>query len=183
MRRSIRGVLGLLGVGLALAGRPAIGAEGDLKVGDKAPAFSLQGTDGKTYSLDQFKGKKAVVVAWFPKADTPGCTRECKSIRDHSEALKGLNIAYFTASVDKVEDNKKFVDKYELGFPILSDPDKSVAKAYGVVHPGRPVAERWTFYIDKEGVIKAIDKGVQQRTQTAGQDIAAKVKELGLTGE
>src|SRR3954462_9177211 len=95
MKRSYWGVLGLLGLGLALAGRPSFAADEELKVGDKAPAFSLEGSDGKTYSLDQFKGKKAVILAWFPKADTPGCTKECKSIRDSSESLKGLGIAYF----------------------------------------------------------------------------------------
>lgn len=170
-----------LGLGLVLSGGAARAAEGDLKVGDKAPAFSLEGTDGKTYSLDDFKGKKAVVIAWYPKADTPGCTLECKSLRENSAALKPLSIAYFTASVDTVEANKKFSDKLGLDYPILSDPTKSVAKAYGVVHEGRPVAERWTFYIGKDGLIKAVDKKIN--TRQAGSDIAVKVKELGLSGE
>ncbi len=182
MKRFCWRMLGVLSVGvLCLA--TARAAEGDLKVGDKAPAFSLEGTDGKTYSLADFKGKQAVVLAWFPKADTPGCTKECKSISADGANLKKLNFAYFTASVDKVEANKKFVEKYDLNFPILSDPTKKVAEAYGVVHPGRPVAERWTFYIDKEGIIKKIDKDVQPRTTTAGPDIAKNVKELGLAGE
>ncbi len=182
MSRSSWGILAVLGVSLALFARPATAAEGELKVGDKAPAFSLQGSDGKTYSLDDFKGKQAVVLAWFPKAFTGGCTKECKSIRANSEALKGLKIAYFTASVDTPDYNKKFAESLDLDYPILSDPEKSVAKAYGVVHEKRAVPERWTFYIDKDGVIKAIDKGVQQRTEKAGEDIAAKVKELGLAG-
>jgi peroxiredoxin Q/BCP len=179
MNRMVWCVLGVLAVGvLGLAG--AAGAD-DLKVGDKAPAFSLMGTDGKTYSLDQFKGKKAVVIAWFPKADTPGCTAECKSFRENSDTLKPLNVAYFTASVDKVEDNKKFATKLGLDYPILSDPDKGVATVYGVVHGDRKVAERWTFYIDKEGTIKAIDKKIN--TKQAGVDLASKIKELGLSGE
>lgn len=161
---------------IAAAGVSAAAAE--LKVGDKAPPFSLQGTDGKTYSLDQFKGKQAVVIAWFPKADTPGCTAECKSLRENSAALKPLNVAYFTASVDTPEDNKKFANKLGLDYPILSDPDKSVAEAYGVVNPMRKVANRWTFYIDKDGTIREIDKKIM--TKTAGPDVAAKVKQLGL---
>jgi len=167
-----------LALALALvASAPVRAAE--LKVGDKAPPFSLVGTDGKTYSLDDFKGKKAVVLAWFPKADTPGCTAECKSIHANSEALKPLNVAYFTASVDKPEDNKKFSEKFGFGFPILSDPDKSVAQAYGVLQPPRPnYATRWTFYIDKDGIIREIDKKI--RTAQAGEDVAAKVKSLGL---
>ncbi len=170
-----------LGLGLVLAAGAARGAEGDLKVGDKAPAFSLEGTDGKTYSLDQFKGKKAVVIAWFPKADTPGCTRECKSLKANGDSLRPLNVAYFTASVDTVAANKKFAEKLGLDYPILSDPDKSVATAYGVVHPGRPVAERWTFYVDKDGNLKEIDKKIN--VDKAGTDVASKVKELGLASE
>ena len=65
-----------------------------------------------------------------------------------------------------------------LDYPILSDPDQAVAKAYGVVHQGRAVPERWTFYIDKEGVIRAVDKSV--KTGQAGSDVAAKLKELGV---
>jgi peroxiredoxin Q/BCP len=163
----------------ALALAPRTNAE-DLKVGDKAPDFTLPGSDGKTYTLADFKGKQAVVIAWFPKAFTGGCTKECKSIHENADKLKPLHVAYFTASVDTPEQNRKFAESLALDYPILSDPDKKVAEAYCVVHEGRALAERWTFYIDKEGVIKEIDKGVQKRTEQAGQDIAQKVKELGL---
>jgi thioredoxin-dependent peroxiredoxin len=162
---------------VVVAGVSALAEE--LKAGDKAPPFSLQGTDGKTYSLDQFKGKKGVVIAWFPKAATKGCTIECKSLREHSAALKPLGVAYFTASVDTPEDNKKFADDLGLDYPILSDPTKSVAEAYGVMNPTRKVAQRWTFYIDKDGVIKAVDKKIN--VATAGPDVAAKVKALGMS--
>ena len=167
-----------LGIGLPLV---AGAAAADLKVGDKAPDFSMQGSDGKTYTLEQFKGKSGVVIAWFPKAMTEGCTNECKSFRANSKTLKDLNVAYFTASVDKPEDNKKFSDTYDLDYPILSDPDKTVANAYGVMMPGRPVANRWTFYIDKDGIIKEIDKKIN--VATAGEDVATKVKSLGLAGK
>src|SRR5438093_1553104 len=81
-------------------------------------------------------------------------TKECKSLHENAEKLKPLHVAYFTASVDAPEQNKKFAESLQLDYPILSDPDKTVATAYGVVHEGRPVAERWTFYIDKEGIIR-----------------------------
>ena len=155
----------------------------DLKVGDKAPDFALQGSDGKEYKLSDFKGKQAVVLAWFPKAFTPGCTKECKSLHENAAKLKPLGVAYFTASVDTPDQNKKFAESLSLDYPILSDPTKATAIAYGVVHEGRPVAERWTFYIDKDGVIREIDKGVQKRTEQAGEDVAAKVKELKLAKE
>lgn len=163
---------------IALASTAPGSAAEPPKVGDKAPAFELKGSDGKTHKLDDFKGKQAVVIAWFPKAFTGGCTAECKSLRAASESLKPLGVAYFTASTDDAETNTKFAKSLELDYPILSDPDQGVAKAYGVVHEGRQVPERWTFYIDKDGIIKEIDKGV--KTAQAGPDVAAKLKELGL---
>jgi thioredoxin-dependent peroxiredoxin len=150
----------------------------ELKVGDPAPGFSLKGSDGMTYKLADFKGKQGVVVAWFPKAFTGGCTAECKSFKENSAALKGLNVAYFTASCDDADTNKKFAESLSVDYPILSDPTKSIATAYGVVHPGRDVPERWTFYIKKDGTIAHVDK--QVNTKNAGVDLAAKVKELGL---
>ena len=152
-------------------------AAAELKVGDPAPSFSLKGSDGKTYTLDQFKGKSAVVIAWFPKAFTGGCTKECKSLRENSKALHDLKAAYFTASVDTPEENERFAKSLDLDYPILSDPEKSVATDYGVLN-ARGMANRWTFYIDKDGVIKEIDKKVN--APQAGPDIAAKLKELKL---
>src|SRR5438105_3289602 len=166
MTRWFRSIVILLGVSMTVAVAFAVrAADKELKVGDKAPDFSLPGSDGKTYKLSDFQGKQAVVLAWFPKAFTGGCTKECKSIHENAEKLKPLHVAYFTASVDTPEQNKKFAESLSLDYPILSDPDKKVAEAYGVVHEGRAVAERWTFYIDKDGVIKEIDKGVQKRTE------------------
>jgi thioredoxin-dependent peroxiredoxin len=170
-----------LGIGLVLVGGAGSARAEELKVGDKAPAFELKGSDGKTYTLDQFKGKSAVVIAWFPKAFTGGCTKECKSLRANSEALHKLDVAYFTASVDTPEENKKFAESLDLDYPILSDPDKSVAKAYGVLMTARPLANRWTFYIDKDGIIKEIDKTV--KPDNAGADVASKVKDLGLSSK
>ena len=79
-----------------------------LEVGDKAPDFSLEATDGKTYSLQQFVNKEAVVIAWYPRAFTSGCTIECKSLAQNGHLLKDLEVTYFMASVDPIEDNIKF---------------------------------------------------------------------------
>ena len=167
----------LCGLGLAISvASHAVAAE--LKVGDPAPDFSMKGTDGKTYTLDSFKGKSGFVVAWFPKAFTGGCTAECKSFKENSATIKKLGVPYFTASVDTPAYNKKFAESLDLDYPILSDPDKTVAKAYGVLRPDGGVSNRWTFYVDKNGVIKEIDKKVN--TKQAGTDLASKVHELGL---
>jgi peroxiredoxin Q/BCP len=178
MLRIVGRKMAFLGLGVFAIFLIAGAVADELKAGDKAPEFSLEASDGKTYTLEQFKGKSAVVIAWFPKAFTKGCTKECKSLRENSKALKDLKIAYFTASVDTAEENTKFAKSLDLDYPILSDPDKKVANAYGVMNPERGVARRWTFYIDKEGVIKSIDKDI--KVEKAGEDVAAKTKELGL---
>jgi peroxiredoxin Q/BCP len=102
-----------------------------LKVGDKAPAFSLLDQEGKKVSLSDFKGKK-LLLYFYPKADTPGCTKQACSIRDASKELKIYGAAAVGISPDEPARQKKFDNKYSLGFPLLSDPDNKVAKAYGV---------------------------------------------------
>jgi peroxiredoxin Q/BCP len=181
------GVAAVLVAGLAAPG-PV-----ELKVGDMAPDFSLPGTDGKTHTLSEYRGKQAVVVAWFPKAFTQGCTIECKSLAENGDKIRMYDVAYFMASVDSVEDNTKFakatsvtlqgrgggpatvVDKKEADFPLLADPTKAVATKYGVLMPAG-LANRWTFYIDKTGKIAHIEK--QVRPATSAEDMIAKLAEL-----
>jgi peroxiredoxin Q/BCP len=148
-----------------------------LKVGDNAPDFEMKGSDGKTYKLSDFKGKKPVVIAWFPKAFTQGCTKECKALAEQGGDIKKYDVAYFTASVDDAEQNKKFAEELSLDYPILSDPTKENAKKFGVLNE-RGMASRWTFYIDKNGKIAHIDQKVS--TENHGKDIAAKLKELNV---
>ena len=159
----------------------------ELKVGDMAPDFSLPGTDGKTHKLSEYKGKQAVVVAWFPRAFTQGCTIECKSLAENGDKIRRYNVAYFMASVDPLEQNIKFakatsvtlgervVEKKEADFPMLSDANKEIAGKYGVLNE-RGVANRWTFYIDRNGRIAAIEKMV--RPETSAEDMVAKLGEL-----
>lgn len=175
------GLMTLLSVGV-------MAQQAELKVGDQAPNFKLQATDGKTYQLSDFKGKEAVVLAWFPKAFTQGCTIECKSLAENGDRIKKYTVAYFMASVDPLEDNIKFakatsvklgeqtVEKKEADFPMLSDPTKDTAKAYGVLNDRFGVANRWTFYIDKNGKIAYIDKAV--KPATSAEDMVMKMGEL-----
>jgi len=171
--------LALLVAGSAGLGGVLPAAAAELNVGDKAPDFTLAGSDGKTYHLADFKGKKAVVLAWFPKAFTGGCTVECKSLAANGDKIRQYDVAYFMASVDSVEGekgNKAFAESEKADFPLLSDPTKETANAYGVVHPERGFAQRWTFYIDKDGKVAAIDKTV--KPPTSAEDMLAKLAEL-----
>ena len=171
----------LLAVGLVAALSVGASAQGvELKVGDPAPNFKLEASDGKTYSLADFKGKKAVVLAWFPAAFTQGCTIECKSLAANGDKLRTYDVAYFMASVDALEGekgNKAFAAANKADFPLLSDPTKKTAEAYGVLSP-RGFANRWTFYIDRDGRIAHIDKEVGKRLQTSAEDMMAKLAEL-----
>ena len=151
-----------------------------LKVGDKAPDFTLKGTDGKTYKLSDFKGKQPVVVAWYPKALTGGCTKECLALKESGPELRKYDVAYFGASVDDEALNKQFSDKLQLDFPLLSDPTKETAKAYGVLNE-RGMANRWTFYIDKDGKISHVDQKVNP--EGYGQTVSAKLKDLGVAAK
>ena len=160
---------------LAMLSFPALSSA--LEVGDQAPAFSLKGTDGKTYSLEQFHNKQAVVIAWYPKAFTSGCTIECKSLAQNGYLLKRLDVSYFMASVDALETNQEFAAETEADFPLLSDPSKEVAEAYDVLaFYGLP--SRHTFYIGKDGKILFIDR--QINAATSAEDMAAKLEELGI---
>ena len=89
-----------------------------------------------------------------------------------------FDVAYFTASTDEPDTNKKFAESLGLDYPVLSDPGKSVARNYGVVHGGRDLPERWTFYIGKDGVIQHIDQKVSAKDH--GKDVAKKLEELGV---
>jgi len=159
-----------------MSGQAPAPATVDLKIGDVAPDFTLPGTDGKTHKLSSYRGK-TVVLAWYPKAFTGGCTAECKAFTSSGAAIKAFDVAYFMASVDDAETNKKFAEQEQANFPMLSDPDRKVATAYGVLGSPTGVARRWTFYIGPDGKIQYIEKMVS--VNTAGADLAAKLGELG----
>jgi peroxiredoxin Q/BCP len=145
----------------------------ELKPGDPAPDFSMPGSDGQTYRLKELVGRP-VVIAWFPKAFTGGCTAECKSLAVFGDELKRMQVSYFAASVDPVSANTEFAKSLALSYPILSDPGKEVARAYGVLSP-TGYASRWTFYIGADGRILDIDKKVSAASH--GGDIVAKLTE------
>lgn len=150
---------------------------GDLKVGDPAPDFTLHASDGKTYALADYKGKQAVVIAWFPRAYTSGCTIECKSLAENGHLIRKYDVTYFMASVDPLEDSVGFAQETKADFPLLSDPSKNVAKDYGVLHTlGH--AKRHTIYISDTGTVVKIDTSVTPKT--SAEDMASTLGELGV---
>ncbi len=133
-----------------------------LKVGDRAPAFSASTDTGATASLQDFRGKK-VVLFFYPKDDTPGCTREACSFRDHYGVVMEQGAVILGVSADSVESHTAFKRKYDLPFPLLADPDRAIITAYKVWKErtgsdGRTYMgiERTTFVIDERGTITHI---------------------------
>ena len=110
-----------------------------LQTGDPAPDFSLSDQDGATHSLAGYRGRK-LLIYFYPRADTPGCTRQSCAVRDARGDLDGRNVAAVGISPDTPKDQKKFDDKFELGFPLLADHDHQVAEAYGVWASARATA-------------------------------------------
>ncbi len=132
-----------------------------VKVGDRAPEFKLLSTDGTLVRLSDNKGKK-VVLYFYPKDDTPGCTKEACSFQDNLTRLKKKGAVVLGVSADSVESHSKFAGKYELKFPLLSDETREICKAYGIWQQkslyGRKFMGivRTTFVIDEKGIIQYI---------------------------
>jgi peroxiredoxin Q/BCP len=127
------------------------------KIGDSAPIFSLPDQSGKVIKLEDFLGKW-VVLYFYPKDDTPGCTKEACSFRDDLKQLEKLGAEIIGVSVDDSDSHAKFASKYHLPFPLLADQDAKVAESYGAVNNLLiiKIAKRYTFLIDPSGKINKI---------------------------
>ena len=139
---------------------------GELKIGDKAPDFSLQTQSGQTVSLKSLKGKQ-VVLYFYPKDDTPGCTKEACGFRDSIKSIEKANTVVLGVSMDDADSHQKFITKYGLPFSLLCDEDGTVSKAYGVYKKKNMYGktywgiERSTFIIDEVGTLKAVFRKVK----------------------
>ena len=131
-----------------------------LKVGDKAPEFSLPAHPSGTVSLSDFAGKKNVILAFYPKDDTPGCTKEMCAFSDDLEKFNSADTQVLGISCDDASSHEAFAAKYKLGLPLLADNHATTAKAYGTARSDKPMAERMLFVIDKQGTIRHIHQGM-----------------------
>ncbi|OKH36645.1 peroxiredoxin [[Phormidium ambiguum] IAM M-71] len=139
-----------------------------LAVGTNAPAFTAKDTNGNTVSLSDFAGK-TVVLYFYPKDDTPGCTKQACSFRDAQADYQGKNVVVLGVSKDDETSHQAFTQKYSLNFPLLADTDGSIIKAYDV--DGGGYAKRVTYVIDGSGKIIHVDAAVN--TTTHASDVLA----------
>jgi peroxiredoxin Q/BCP len=143
-----------------------------LKVGDKAPNFSGLDQNGTSHKLTDYTGKK-LVVFFYPKASTPGCTAEACDLRDNYARFQSNNYALLGVSADNAKAQLKFVEKYDLPFPLLADEEKSVIQAFGVWGPKKFMGKeydgihRTTFVIDENGVIEEVITEVKTKAHSA----------------
>lgn len=139
-----------------------------LKIGDKAPDFSGFDQDGKFHQLEDYKGKK-LVVFFYPKANTPGCTAEACDLRDNFERFKANNYELLGVSADSQKAQLKFKDKFSFPFPLLADEEKEVIQAFGVWGPKKVMGRtydgihRTTFVINEEGIIEDVISDVKTK--------------------
>jgi thioredoxin-dependent peroxiredoxin len=139
----------------------------ELSEGMEAPDFTADSSEGRKISLGEFKGKKPLVLYFYPKDNTPGCTREACGFRDNLGALQKVGAAVLGVSKDSLKSHDNFKQKYELNFPLLSDPDREIMEAYGVWREKTMYGKksmgvvRSTFLIDKSGVVRKIWRNVK----------------------
>jgi peroxiredoxin Q/BCP len=135
----------------------------NLKVGNAAPDFTLQDSDGTNYTLSAYKSKNPVIIYFYPKANTSGCTKQACGIRDAWSRFKENNIMVLGISVDSKESLKEFIVDHNLNFPLLSDETKEVSRKYGVLN-NIGLDSRITFLVDKNGNISNIIRDVDVET-------------------
>ena len=143
-----------------------------LKKGDKAPNFAANDQDGNTHSLTDYKGKK-LVVFFYPKANTPGCTAEACDLRHNFERFQANNYALLGVSADNAKAQGNFKNKYDFPFPLLADEDKAVIEAFGVWGPKKFMGReydgihRTTFVIDENGIIEDVISDVKTKVHAS----------------
>jgi len=148
------------------------------KIGDTAPDFEGSTSNGTMVRLRDYLGKKNVVLYFYPKDDTRGCTIEACSFRDKLNSLRALWTEVVGVSVDSLESHKQFAEKHNLNFPLVSDHEKRISQTYGALSDDGSQAERMTFIIDRQGRIASVFTKVDVTKHT--DDVVAALKQLPL---
>lgn len=148
----------------------------NLSVGQPAPDFKLHAHDGSEFSLASRQGQGWTVLYFYPKAGTPGCTKQACAFRDAIELIRRQNAEVYGISTDTVTDLQAFHLKYRLTFTLLSDPDAKVSEAYGVKMPILNMAKRWTFIIDPNLSVRRVDDDVDPALDA--QRVAERLQQL-----
>ena len=169
---------GILAMAVALFGFGRAGLATDLKPGDPAPGFVLKTDAGTDFNLQSRKGQWTVLY-FYPKADTPGCTKQACAFRDSISKIRRLGAEIYGVSADGVEALKAFKKKHGLNFVLLADPDLKAVKAYGTKMPVVNMSKRWTFIIGPDLRIRSVEKDVDpvldaERTAAALQGLQSK---------
>ena len=147
-----------------------------LKAGDQAPLFSAANQDGVLFDLASRKGEGYTVLYFYPKAGTPGCTKQACAFRDSIKAIKDLGAAVYGISGDTTEQLKKFHTEHRLPFDLLADPDAKVIELYGAKAPLLKMAKRWTFILDPDLKIRWVERDVDPMLDAA--KVAGEIKAL-----
>ena len=153
-------------------------ASADLKNGSPAPSFSAQTQEGKTFNLADRKGQWTVLY-FYPKAETPGCTKQACAFRDSINVIREQGADIYGISSDTVEEQAAFAKNHNLNFTLLADPESKIIEKYGSKMPIMKMSKRWTFIIDPELKIRNIEKDVDPAKDA--ERVAGQIKELKTT--
>ncbi len=164
--RTAMGILAIFGAASA----------GVVKEGVKAPAFEARDQHEALVRLADFQGKSAVVLYFYPKDDTPGCTAEACSLRDGFAAIQAAGAVILGVSADTTQSHRAFAEKFHLPFSILADPDRRIIETYGVKMPLLGMAKRITVLIDRQGIVRKVITDV--RAKDHDQQVLALLKNL-----
>lgn len=155
------------------------GLAADLKTGDPAPGIRLKTDTGELFDLESRRGKWTVLY-FYPKADTPGCTKQACAFRDKISNIRKLGAEIYGISTDTVQALVRFKEKYHLNFVLLADPDMVAVHAYGTKMPALKFSKRWTFIVGPELKIRSVDKDVDPVLDA--ERVAEKLRTLQETG-
>lgn len=163
-------------VGMGIIAMLGLASAAEVKEGTKAPTFEAQDQNGALVRLVDFQGKSSVVLYFYPKDDTPGCTAQACSLRDGFAEIKAAGAVILGVSADNSQSHKAFAEKFHLPFSILADPEKRIIGAYGVKMPLLGFAKRVTFLIDRQGLVRKVI--TDTRTKDHDQQVLAFLKAM-----